>query len=69
MINGNSQNCTDKAPVKKLPQCTRCGKPIRPLPPKLVEKVYSKDSDPKGLSKMCPGCRRRAIWEGCVYSK
>jgi hypothetical protein len=39
------------------------------LPPKLVEKIYGEEGDVKGLSKMCPKCRRKAAWEGIVYSE
>lgn len=46
--------------------CTRCGEPFIPLAPVLVEKIYGKDGDPKGLTKMCVKCRRKATWEGGV---
>lgn len=55
----------EKITVKK-PQCTRCGNPIRLLPAKILEKIYGEQGDVKGLSKMCPKCRRKVIWEGCV---
>jgi uncharacterized protein with PIN domain len=44
--------------------CIRCGKPITPLSPKVVEKLYGKEGDVKGLTKMCTKCRRKAAWEG-----
>lgn len=48
------------------PQCIRCGKPIQPLARKYVEQIYGEGGDVKGLTKLCPKCRRKAAWEGCV---
>ena len=50
-------------------KCTRCGEPIIPLSPSTVEKIYGKEGDVKGLSKMCPQCRRKVLWEGGVIKK
>lgn len=50
-------------------QCIRCGEPIIPLSPKLMEKVYGKDGDVKGMSKLCPKCRRKVTWEGGVFKR
>ncbi len=47
-------------------KCERCGEPIMPLAPKMLEKIYGKEGDIKGLSKLCPKCRRKAIWEDTV---
>ena len=47
-------------------KCIRCGEPFQPLSPAMVEKIYGKDGDVKGLNKMCPKCRRKALWEGVV---
>lgn len=46
--------------------CERCGEPIMPMTPKMIEKVYGKEGDIKGLSKLCPKCRRIAAWEDNV---
>jgi len=61
MIEDN--NYSGKTSVRK-PQCTRCGKSIIPLSPKLLEKIYGKEGDVKGLNNMCPKCRRKVLWEG-----
>ena len=47
-------------------KCIRCGEQFQALSPAMVEKIYGKDGDVKGLSKMCPQCRRKALWEGVV---
>lgn len=47
-------------------KCIRCGEPIIPLSPAMVEKIYGKDGDVRGLSKMCPKCRKKVLWEGVV---
>lgn len=46
--------------------CTRCGKPFPALSPKMIEKIYGKDGDVKGLMNMCPECRKKAVWEEAV---
>ena len=48
-------------------KCVRCGEPIMTLSEKMIEKIYGKDGDVKCLSKMCPKCRRKALWEGVVF--
>lgn len=58
-----------KEPVKvpnKNRQCSQCGEPILPLPPMMVEKIYGKDGDVRGLRKMCPKCRKKVLWKGGV---
>lgn len=60
-------NYSEKTTVKKQ-QCTRCGEPIIPLAPILVEKLYGKEGDVKGLTKMCQKCRRKVLWEGGVFT-
>lgn len=50
-------------------KCIRCGEPIIPLAPQTVEKIYGKEGDVRGLSKMCPKCRRKVLWEGGVIKK
>lgn len=62
-LQGDKYNYIEKTLVKKQP-CICCGEPIVPLSPAMVEKIYGKDGDVKGLSKMCPKCRRKALWEG-----
>ena len=52
--------------VVKMQKCIRCGEPIVPLTPKLIEKIYGKDGDVKDLTKMCQKCRRKGTWEGGV---
>lgn len=44
-------------------KCERCGSPIIPLTPELSQKVYGQDGDTKGMSKLCPKCRRKTLWE------
>lgn len=58
---------SEKTFVKKQ-RCTRCGEPIIPLVPVLVEKLYGQDGDVKGLTKMCQKCRRKVLWEGGVFT-
>ena len=48
-------------------KCFSCGEPILTLSEKMIEKIYGKDGDEKCLSKMCPKCRRKALWEGVVF--
>ena len=48
--------------------CTCCGKRILPLSPVMVEKIYGKAGDSKGLSKMCPQCRRKLLWKDWALS-
>ena len=55
----------EKTVVKKQ-RCIRCGKPFIPLSPIFMEKVYGPAGDAKGRSKMCPECRRKALWEDGV---
>lgn len=55
-------NYVERTYVKKLP-CIRCGTPIIPIAPALAEKIYAGHWDVKELTKMCPECRRRAVWE------
>ncbi|HEX3025638.1 MAG TPA: 4Fe-4S dicluster domain-containing protein [Clostridia bacterium] len=52
----------EKTIVKKQ-HCICCGEPIVTLSPMLIEKAYGKDGDVRGLSKMCPKCRRKVLWE------
>jgi formate hydrogenlyase subunit 6/NADH:ubiquinone oxidoreductase subunit I len=59
-------NYTEKTFVRKQ-QCIRCGEPLIPLSPILVEKIYGKDGDAKGLTQMCPKCRRKFLWEGGAF--
>lgn len=56
----------EKTLVRKQ-RCICCGEPIIPLSPTLVEKVYGKDGDEKGLSRMCRKCRRKALWKDGVF--
>ncbi len=56
-------NYIEKTYVKKQP-CVCCGEPIVPLSPAMVEKIYGTEGDTRGLSKMCPKCRRKVLWEG-----
>lgn len=49
--------------------CNRCGEPFIPLAPVLVKKIYGKNGDPKGLTKMCDKCRRKVTWEGGVFNQ
>lgn len=51
----------------KYAQCSCCGKPIIPLVPKLTEMVYGENGDTKGVSKMCPECRKKDIWKSGVF--
>lgn len=47
----------------KYAPCSICGKPMVPLAPEIVEKVYGKEGDTKGLTKMCEECRRKITWK------
>lgn len=62
-VQEDKYNYTERTLVKKQP-CTRCGEPIIPFPTYLIEKLYGRDGDQKGLTKMCENCRRKAVWEG-----
>lgn len=53
----------EKTLVKKQ-LCICCGAPIIPLPKKMLELIYGQGGDLKGLSRMCPQCRRKALWKG-----
>lgn len=64
-MNKDNHPYPENTSVRK-PLCTRCGKPIRLLPIKFMAEIYGEESDVKGLSRMCPKCRRKVIWEGCV---
>lgn len=55
----------EKTVVKKQP-CICCGEPILPLAPRFMELVYGKSGDTKGLSRMCPKCRRKSLWKDGV---
>lgn len=59
-------NYSERTLIKKQ-QCTHCGEPFIALSPILVEKVYGKDGDVKGMTKMCEKCRRKVLWEGGVF--
>ena len=50
-------------------QCTRCGAPLIPLSPQFVEKIYGEEGDVKGLTQLCPKCRREVAWEGGFTKK
>jgi formate hydrogenlyase subunit 6/NADH:ubiquinone oxidoreductase subunit I len=58
-------NYIERTLVNKQP-CIQCGEPMVPLGTILVEKLYGKDGDAKGLTKMCEKCRRKATWESSV---
>lgn len=47
--------------------CSCCGRPMIPLASELVDLVYGKCDDAKGLSKMCEKCRKKAIWKSGVF--
>lgn len=61
-------NYCERTSVMKQ-KCTRCGEPIIPLSPAMIEKIYGKEGDKKGLSRMCQKCRRKALWENGVLQK
>ncbi|HEX2938124.1 MAG TPA: 4Fe-4S dicluster domain-containing protein [Ruminiclostridium sp.] len=59
-------NYSEKTIIKKN-CCIVCGEPFMQLPPKYLEKLYGKDGDEKGRSRMCPKCRKKAIWKDGVF--
>ncbi len=59
-------NYSERTLIRKQ-ECTRCGEHMVPLSPILVEKLYGKEGDVKGLTKMCEKCRRKALWEGGTF--
>jgi hypothetical protein len=34
-----------------------------PLVPELIEKVYGKEGDTKGITTMCEDCRKKITWK------
>ena len=58
----------EKTLVRKQP-CIRCGKPILPLSQKTAEKIYGREGDQKGLSRMCPKCRRKVLVEDGAFKR
>jgi formate hydrogenlyase subunit 6/NADH:ubiquinone oxidoreductase subunit I len=47
----------------KYAYCSNCGKPMVPLVPEVIEKVYGKEGDTKGLTTMCEDCRKKIAWK------
>lgn len=60
-------NYVERSFIQKQ-RCTRCGELFVPLSPILVEKLYGEEGDVKGLTQMCEKCRRKASWEGGVFT-
>jgi uncharacterized protein with PIN domain len=63
MNEGVNHHFNSKRITARRQRCIRCGRPMVHLPRKLVEIIYGKDGDVKGLTKMCENCRRKATWE------
>lgn len=57
---------TESSFIKYVP-CECCGKPMIPLVPEMVERIYGKSGDSKGLSRMCESCRKKAAWKGGAF--
>ena len=61
----NKYSYSEKTVVRKQ-RCISCGELFIPLSPVFMKKVYGETGDEKGRSKMCPKCRRKALWEDGV---